>query len=204
MNNFEYGLESFETIMGAIGIFLIIILIIALPIIIVTIIAEWKMFKKAGKEGWEILIPYYNGWVLIEIAGLNWWYFLISIGGTILSIIGITELSWITTIAGWYVSFIVYYNLAKKTKQNEILFGILGIIIPIVPICILGFSKNITFNHNIPVSPNGPIGEPKANNTQQYHQSVEKYCVSCGHKLSNNVYFCENCGKKVDEHENIN
>ena len=54
-----------------------------------------------------------------------------------------------------FVYFMIYYNIAKKTKQNEILFGILGIFIPIIPIMLLGFSKNITYDQNIAVSPNG-------------------------------------------------
>lgn len=180
------------------GFFVIIILLLVIAICITVIIAQWKLFKKAGKNGWEALIPFYSTWVLIEIAGLNWWYFLITIAGSILSLIGLEGLGWLTTIASYFVSFLVYYNIAKKTKQNEILYGILGILVPFVPVLIIGFSKKITFDNNIAVSPNGPIGEPKQNTTTTY-TAPEKYCLGCGHRLSNNVQFCENCGKKVED-----
>ena len=32
-----------------------------------TLISEWILFKKAGKPGWAVLIPFYNIWVLYEI-----------------------------------------------------------------------------------------------------------------------------------------
>ena len=97
----------------------------------------------------------HNTWVLVEISGLNWWYFLISLGITLVSgnIQGIA--STLLTIAGWYINFNIYYNIAKKTKQNEILYGILGTLIPFVAILILGFNKNITYNKETQVSPNG-------------------------------------------------
>ncbi len=35
------------------------------------IICVWRMFKKAGKEGWEAIIPIYNTVVLFKIAKIN-------------------------------------------------------------------------------------------------------------------------------------
>lgn len=56
--------------MGAIGLVYVAILLIA-------IIALWKIFTKAGKPGWAALIPIYNIIVLLEIAGKPaWWVIL--------------------------------------------------------------------------------------------------------------------------------
>lgn len=187
--------QLFNLILGA-GLF-VIILVIALCIPV--IIAQWKLYKKAGKNGWEALIPFYSTWVLIEIAGLNWWYFLIAISGTILSIIGLEELSTITLIAGYFVNFLCYYNIAKKMKQNEVLYGILGVLVPYVAVLILGFSKNINYDNSIEVSPNGPIGNPNNNNNNtSNNNTTNKYCSKCGQKLVNNANFCENCGNKIE------
>lgn len=199
-----YNIDNsvFTGILTGLGIFAILLILLVFALAIVVIVAQWKLFKKAGKKGWESIIPFYSTWVLIEIAGLNWWYFLLAISGSILSLLGIEGLGFITNIAGWLVNFLCFYNLAKKTKQNEVLYGILGIFVSFVPILILGFSKNITFDNTIAVNPNGIIGNSNQNNNNTQTQAPERYCLGCGQKLGNNVQFCENCGKKVEYQQN--
>lgn len=42
----------------------------------IAIVAFWKVFEKAGQEGWKSIIPFYNMWILFEIAGRpGWWMF---------------------------------------------------------------------------------------------------------------------------------
>lgn len=44
------------------------------------LVSVWKVFVKAGKPGWASLIPFYNAYVLIKIAGKSgWWFFLLLI-----------------------------------------------------------------------------------------------------------------------------
>ncbi len=54
-------------------------LIFYLAIIVVTIIADWKIFTKAGKPGWASIVPFYNLYVTFEIAGMNGWMFLLTL-----------------------------------------------------------------------------------------------------------------------------
>jgi len=148
--------EVFGTLIAALSIILIPLLLFIIGFSIVTIVAQWKFFKKCGKNGWEALIPFYNTWVMVELSGLNWWYFLILLAPTIITItIGNIVINNLFSLATFFVYFLIYYNIAKKTKQNEILFGILGIFVSFIPILILGFSKNIIYDKNIEVSPNG-------------------------------------------------
>jgi hypothetical protein len=60
--------------LGGIGAGLI---IIYLAIIVLLIVAEWKIYTKAGKPGWAILIPIYNILVLLQIVGKPWWWILL-------------------------------------------------------------------------------------------------------------------------------
>lgn len=62
----------------------IFILLLVIALYVVYVIGLWKLFKKAGKQGWEAIIPFYNTYVLVEISGLNWWYFLIAISALFL------------------------------------------------------------------------------------------------------------------------
>ncbi len=41
--------------------------IITIALAVVVLIAEWKVFTKADKPGWAVLIPIYNVWVLYTI-----------------------------------------------------------------------------------------------------------------------------------------
>lgn len=189
-----YNEEVFSTILGGSIILILILGLFLLAFITVYIIGLWKLFKKAGKNGWEAIIPFYSTYVLIEIAGLNWWYFLIAISGTIVSLIGLDSLTWLTNIATLAVNFFVFYNIAKKMKKSPVGFGVAAIFVSGILAIVLGFSKD-EYDSSIPVSPNGPIGDNESNNTSN---EPERYCLGCGQKLKPNTQFCENCGKKVE------
>src|ERR1700683_3425718 len=36
---------------------------------VVTVVGLWKVFKKAGRKGWLVLIPFCDGWGLAAIGG---------------------------------------------------------------------------------------------------------------------------------------
>jgi hypothetical protein len=56
---------------GAIG------AIIYVIVIVFEIAALWMLFAKAGRPGWEAIIPFYNVWVLLRIVGRpGWWLIL--------------------------------------------------------------------------------------------------------------------------------
>ena len=59
-------------------------MILMLAISVFAIVSMWKVFKKAGKEGWAALIPIYNLVVLFQISGIDpkklLWLFLTIIG----------------------------------------------------------------------------------------------------------------------------
>ena len=47
---------------------------------LIALVAMWKVFTKAGKPGWAVLIPIYNFIVLLEIVGRPvWWLVLLLI-----------------------------------------------------------------------------------------------------------------------------
>lgn len=55
------------------GVFAIVMLAVA----VVFIIGMWKVFEKAGQPGWASLIPIYNTYILIKIAGRPGWWLLL-------------------------------------------------------------------------------------------------------------------------------
>lgn len=56
--------------------------ILGIVFFVLMIIADWRIFKKAGEPGWKSLIPFYNIYIMFKIVGMKGWfwaYFIISI-----------------------------------------------------------------------------------------------------------------------------
>ena len=57
-------------------------MILYFVVLIFMLIVWWKIFTKAGKPGWGIIIPIYNIVLMLEIAGRpGWWFLLMLIPG---------------------------------------------------------------------------------------------------------------------------
>ena len=54
-------------------------LIPTLAVSAVTIVARWKLFQKAGKDGWASVVPYYCDYILYEITWGQGLYFLFTL-----------------------------------------------------------------------------------------------------------------------------
>ena len=46
-------------------------------VIVLSIIANWKIFEKAGEAGWKSIVPFLNTFTFFRIAGRNGWGFLL-------------------------------------------------------------------------------------------------------------------------------
>ncbi len=80
--DYSYEYTSLETSSSSGG--MIVYMIIMLAVAVFSIVSMWKVFKKAGKEGWAALIPIYNLVVLFQISGIDpkklLWFLLPFIG----------------------------------------------------------------------------------------------------------------------------
>ena len=145
----NYGYDSYYTtsqtanqvgaLAGAALVFVVIMYIIALAAAIVELIGLWKMFKKAGRKGWEALIPGHDGFVLFEMAGINpIWIIWMMLAGVVMII---PIIGWLAGIA--FVIFVEFWVNIKLAKQfgKETGFGVLMAFFPFVMYPILGFGS---------------------------------------------------------------
>lgn len=65
------GQQSSNDVFGTVG------LLIYLAIAILVIAGFWKVFTKAGEPGWAAIIPIYNLYILLKIAGRPWWWLIL-------------------------------------------------------------------------------------------------------------------------------
>lgn len=72
--------------------------IVMLAFIIFMIAAMWKVFEKAGEPGWAAIIPIYNLYILVKIAGRPTWWFLL----------------FFVPIVSIIIAFVVAFDVAKR------------------------------------------------------------------------------------------
>ena len=80
MNDYSaiYESSASSTALGAaLGTMLSFIIVFSLIVCVLSIIAMWRIFTKAGKPGWASIIPVYNMVVLFQIVGMNPWLLFI-------------------------------------------------------------------------------------------------------------------------------
>ena len=137
------GSSDFWSNLGALSAGLIVLVVIAglfaLAIAVFLIIAECKVYKKAGEAWWKALIPVYSTWVETKITGLAWWWCPIILGIT--ALVSFENLSYVVGGALLVVAFNYNYNLSKKFgKSNG--FAVLLTLLPIVGIPMLAFGSD--------------------------------------------------------------
>jgi signal peptidase I len=107
-----------------VNIILAIILLVILPYV-----GLWKLFEKAGRPGWEGIVPLYNIYGMIKLSGRpTWWFVLVLIPGlNILVMIGIT------------VDFI------KSFGKFSLLDHVLGVALPFIYLPKWGFDRDTKY-----------------------------------------------------------
>lgn len=77
--------------------------IVLLIVGVVMIIANWKIYTKAGKPGWASMVPIYNYVVLFQIAKMSPWLILLLL----------------VPIANVVVLIMLYVNLSKAFGKSS-------------------------------------------------------------------------------------
>jgi len=84
-----------------------VVLIIQLAILVVLIAGAWKVFTKAGQPGWASIIPIYNAYVFLKIAGKPGWWLILLFIPIVNIVVGIMATAALGTNFGKGTGFIV-------------------------------------------------------------------------------------------------
>lgn len=112
------GLTDFFMVYG------IVILIIA----IISVIANWMIFKKANKPGWASIVPIYNIVVQYQIVKMNPLLILLYL------------IPFVNIVAAFVLTIVVSVKLAHVFGKGT-LFGLGLIFLPVIFYPILAFGK---------------------------------------------------------------
>lgn len=158
----SYDDTAIASLMGVLGGFIIVVLLLVIAYAIFAIIGNWKLYEKAGQPGWKSIIPFYNTWTLVEMVGLNWYWFLLCIASTIFTVLGLSSLSLLGSIAGIFGNVMICYNMAKKLHKDTgwIVLAVIfnGIVLPV-----MGYSKEANWDKEAVVTPNAFFDNKKEN-----------------------------------------
>lgn len=114
--------DSYDNaIFAFMGIYVIVLLVIA----VFAIICMWKIFTKAGQPGWASIIPFYNYYVLFEIAWGN----------------GLLFLLLLIPAANFVVLIILWVKLAQSFGHSAA-FAIGLLFLPIIFLPMLAFGSS--------------------------------------------------------------
>jgi signal peptidase I len=103
--------------------------IFAFPLLILATAGYWKLFEKAGRHGWEALIPVYSIYVMLKISGRPvWWLIWLIIPGINVII-----------CVGIYLDFIKSYGKFTIRQQSA------GILLSFIYLPKWGFEQKTVY-----------------------------------------------------------
>jgi hypothetical protein len=85
------GAVPFDSTGGMLGLFIGLVLAVAV------IAGMWMMFEKAGRPGWAAIIPFYNLYVALKVAGMSGWWLI----------------AFFVPFVDIVIALVLYYQLAK-------------------------------------------------------------------------------------------
>lgn len=114
-----------------------------LAFVVLLVVALWKVFTKAGRPGWASIVPIYNTYILLKIAGRpGWWLLLLLI-----------------PFVNIVVYLIVSIDVAKAFGKSSA-FGVIGLFFfSAIGYLMLGFGKATYQGGSAPAAPAAPAAE---------------------------------------------
>ena len=118
-----------------------------LVLAVVGIVAMWKVYTKANQPGWASIIPIYNIYVLLKIAGRPGWWVLL----------------FLIPFVNIIVSLLVSIDVARAFGKSDV-FGVIGLwLFSFIGYLILAFgdaqykgAKPVSASEAAPTAPSQP------------------------------------------------
>lgn len=177
--------------------------------IVISIVIMWKLFTKAGEEGWKSIIPVYNLYIVFKITwGSGWMFLLLLI--PIVNIYVIIKTCINTAHAfgkgGWFAAGLFFLS------------PIFGLILAFSNCQYLGVPSKVHRQVEYENGPDTSSGNNYSNNTFNSNNNVNyttppttdsdltepaapvnkrKICPSCGFPVPDDVKYCPGCGTKL-------
>jgi len=104
-------------------------MLVMLAVAVVFIAAIWKVFVKAGRPGWAVLIPFYNAYILLKIAGKPGWWLVL----------------FLVPFVNFVMMIMVAIGIAKAFGQTAVFGVFLLFFLSGIGYLVLGFGRNYRY-----------------------------------------------------------
>jgi len=94
-------------------------------VVVIVIIGGWKLFEKAGQPPWAILIPFYNAYILLKVAGRPGWWLVL----------------YLIPLVNIVIAIVVAIDVAKAFGQSAMFGFFLNFLLGGIGFLILGFGN---------------------------------------------------------------
>ena len=102
-----------------------VICLIAIAVAVLTLVANWKVYKKAGRPGWKCLIPIYNVYVLYDMVWETkqfWIYVALMVGYYLCTILSVGSSAFFAFIA-FVFGIAVFVWSVRLMNHLSVCFG---------------------------------------------------------------------------------
>ena len=170
-------------------------LVLSIAIFVLTIVASWLLYSKAGEPGWAAIIPFYSAYVRFKIAGKKnlFWGYLVS---CIVVIVGYIILLY-QVIAAGISAFTAPYSYYDSTfgygsrfmnHIGMIIFALILVFIGAIAILVLNILMNIGLAHTFGKGAGFACGLIFLNVIFMCIMAFNKNIVYVGERSKNNYY----------------
>lgn len=136
------------------GVLVLVMTVIVLAVTILMVVGMWKLFVKAGRPGWASIVPFYNTYVMVELAGRPIWWFAVILLVPILNVV---------------FGVIVTIDFVKAYGKSTA-YGVFSLFFPFITLPIMAFDDKVRYIGRgvapVPAAqasfaqPNPPAAEP--------------------------------------------
>lgn len=135
-----FSLEDFATFLTVLKFISIMLTLFQIIVGLLAVVANWHIFKKAGRPGWAAVIPFYNLYVMADITWGNGWLSLVVLTYPFIIFFAPT-LSWICGLLLFVFGALTCWKLSKAFG-HDIGFAICLILFPTIFSLILAFNDD--------------------------------------------------------------
>lgn len=108
---------------------LLVLVLIQIIILLLPSIGAARLFQKAGVPGWKAWVPFYNTWIMLELAERDkHWVF------------------WqIIPVAGWFISLGIYVEFVKTYGRFKLWEHAAAALLPLIYFPVIGYDPKVKY-----------------------------------------------------------